>query len=381
MKRTSRLAVGVLAVATVGSGLALTAGAAPASASNSAASRAYVQTNLVSDIPGVAAHTDPNLRNAWGTSTGPGLPIWISDNATGRTTLYDGHGNPVLPAGSQQFPITIPAPASAGPGAAGAPDGTVFNPTAGGFVVGSAGTHASAKFLFATEDGTLAGWSPTVDATHAVLAVDRSAATDSTGDTGALYKGLTLVTTDAGKYLYATNFRFGTVDVFDSSFTLVNTFTDPSVPAGYAPFGIHNIGGDLYVTFAKQDRDKEDDVAGPGHGYVDVFTPDGTLLRRFASRGRLNSPWAVVQAPEAFGEFAGDILVGNFGDGRINAYDPATGRHLGQVRDDHGPLRIPGLWGLRVADGSLNADAGAVYFTAGPNDESDGLFGEITPAR
>jgi len=344
-------------------------------------SGAYVQTNLVSDRPGLARHTDPNLRNAWGTSTGPGLPIWVSDNATGASTLYDGHGNPVKPAGSQQPAVTIPAPPSAGPDAAGTPDGTVFNPTPGGFAVAANGVRASAKFLFATEDGTIAGWSPAVDATRAIIAVDRSTATYAAGDHGALYKGLALVNTSAGKYLYATNFRFGTVDVFDSDFAMVGSFTDPSLPTGYAPFGIHGIGGKLYVTFAKQDADKEDDVAGAGHGFVDVFAPDGALLQRFAARGRLDSPWAVTLAPPTFGEFAGDVLVGNFGDGRINAFDPRTGRHLGQLRSEHGPLTIPGLWGLGLADDSLNADRGALYFTAGPNDETDGLFGEITPQR
>jgi uncharacterized protein (TIGR03118 family) len=328
----------------------------------------------------VAAHTDPNLRNAWGTSTGPGLPIWVSDNASGVTTLYDGQGNPEPGAGDNQLVVTIPAPPSAGPGAVGAPDGTVFNPTAGGFVVSKNGVSASARFLFATEDGTIAGWSPSVDPTHAVLAVDRSTVTDPAGDVGALYKGLALVNTAAGKFLYATNFRFGTVDVFDSNFELVTSFTDPTIHGGFAPFGIHNIGGDLYVTFAKQDAAKHDDDAGPGNGFVDVFAPNGDLLQRLASRGRLNSPWAVTLAPSTFGAFAGDILVGNFGDGRINAFKPTTGQFLGQLRSPDGPITIPGLWGLRFPTGSLNVTPDALYFTAGPNHEADGLLGDITPA-
>jgi uncharacterized protein (TIGR03118 family) len=380
MKNSFRLAAGVVAAATIASGVALTGSATHAFASNSASSRAYRQTNLVSDIPGLAAHTDPNLRNAWGTATGPGLPIWVSDNARGVSTLYDGHGNPEPGPGSSQLVVNIPAPPSAGPGAVGAPDGTVFNPTPDGFVVTKNGASAPAKFLFATEDGTIAGWAPSVDPTHAVLAVDRSTVTDPAGNAGALYKGLALVTTGSGKFLYATNFRFGTIDVFDSHFTLVKSFTDPTVPAGYAPFGIHNIGGNLYVTFAKQDADKHDDVAGAGHGFVDVFTPGGALTQRLASRGPLNSPWAVTLAPSSFGVFGGDILVGNFGDGRINAFDPTTGRHLGGLRDHGQPLAIPGLWGLRFPADSLNVDPGALYFTAGPNDESDGLLGDITPA-
>jgi uncharacterized protein (TIGR03118 family) len=378
MKSVTCLASAIAVAATVSVGLA--GAATPASAGHATATRAYAQTNLVSDIPGLAAHTDPNLRNSWGTSTGPGLPIWVSDNASGVTTLYDGQGNPQPGSGDNQLVVTIPAPPSTGPGAVGAPDGTVFNPTAGGFVVSKNGVSASARFLFATEDGTIAGWSPSVDPTRAVLAVDRSTATDPAGDVGALYKGLALVNTATGRFLYATNFRSGSVDVFNSNFELVNSFTDPTIPAGFAPFGIHNIGGDLYVTFAKQDAAKHDDDAGPGHGFVDVFAPNGDLLQRLASRGRLNSPWAVTLAPSTFGAFGGDILVGNFGDGRINAFDPATGQFLGQLRSQHGPITIPGLWGLRFPTGSLNVTPNALYFTAGPNHEADGLLGDITPA-
>ena len=195
-----------------------------------------------------------------------------------------------------------------------------------------------------------------------------------------VYKGLALVTTPAGTFLYATNFRFGTVEVFDSSFNLVTTFTDPAIPAGFAPFGIHNIGGELFVTFAKQKPDKHDDLAGPGNGFVDVFSPNGDLLQRLVSGGRLNSPWAVTLAPATFGAFGGDILVGNFGDGRVNAYNRATGHVEGRLLNATGqPLTIPGLWGLRFPAGSLNAVPGALYFTAGINDEHDGLFGDLVP--
>jgi len=200
-------------------------------------------------------------------------------------------------------------------------------------------------------------------------------------DHGAVYKGLALVSTPAGKFLYATNFRFGTIEVFDSNFHLVNSFTDPTVPAGFAPFGIHNIGGNLYVTFAKQDAAKQDDDVGPGNGFVDVFAPNGHLLQRLASQGRLNSPWAVTLAPPTFGAVGGDILVGNFGDGRINAFDPTTGQFLGQLRNHGGPITISGLWGLRFPAGSLNVTPNALYFTAGPNDEADGLLGDIVPAQ
>src|SRR6476661_2159725 len=376
-KRVRSAAVVVLLA---GSSLGLTGLAANASATSPVASSAYRQTNLVSDVPGLARHTDPNLRNSWGTSTGPGLPIWVADNHAGAATLYDGQGNPQPGPGSRQLVVTIPAPRSAGPGAAGAPDGTVFNPTPDGFLVSRHGVSAPARFLFATEDGTIAGGNPAVDPARAVIAVNRSAVTDRAGDHGAEYKGLALVSTPAGKLLYATNFRFGTVEVFDSHFRRVNSFTDPTVPAGFAPFGIHNIGGNLYVTFAKQDAAKQDDDAGPGNGFVDVFAPDGTLLQRLASQGRLNSPWAVTLAPSTFGAFGGDILVGNFGNGRIHAYDPTSGQFQGTLsRPGGGPITIDGLWGLRFAPATPGAGPNTLFFTAGLNDEADGLFGTILP--
>ena len=381
MTFVKRVRSAAFVVLLAGSSLGLTGLAANASASSSIASRAYQQTNLVSDIPGLALHTDPDLRNSWGTSTGPGLPIWVSDNHTGVTTLYDGQGNPQPGPGKQQLVVSIPAPPSAGPGAVGAPDGTVFNPTPDGFAVSKNGVSGSARFLFATEDGTIVGWNTAVDPTHAVIAVDRSTVTDNAGNAGAVYKGLALVSTPTGKLLYATNFRFGTIEVFDSNFHLVNSFTDPTVPAGFAPFGIHNIGGNLYVTFAKQNAAKFDDDAGPGHGFVDVFAPDGNLLQRLASHGRLDSPWGVTLAPATFGAFGGDILVGNFGDGRINAFNPTTGQFLGQLRTHGGPITISGLWGLRFPAGSLNVTPNALYFTAGLNHEADGLLGDIVPAQ
>jgi uncharacterized protein (TIGR03118 family) len=336
-----------------------------------------VQTNLVSDIPGLAAHTDPNLKNPWGTAVGPGTPIWVSDNHAGVTTLYDGAGNP------QPRVVAIPAPPSAGPGAVGAPTGQAFNtfdPNSTDFVVSKNGVSGPAFFLFATEDGTIAGWNPTVDATHAVIAVDRSTATDGAGDVGANYKGLTLVSTPQGKFIYATSFRFGRVDVFDSHFNLVNSFTDPTVPAGFAPFGIHNINGNLYVTFAKQKPGKADDDAGPGNGFVDVFAPNGDLLQRLVSRGKLNSPWAVTLAPSTFGAFGGDILVGNFGNGRIHAYDQTTGAFEGTLsRPKGGPVVIDGLWGLRFSPTTPGAGPNKLFFTAGINHEADGLFGTLVP--
>jgi uncharacterized protein (TIGR03118 family) len=379
MTRTSK-AIGMLAALTTMGATLVTLQPAQAE-DNGQAARSFVQSNLVSDIPGLAKVTDPNLKNPWGTSTAPGLPIWVSDNNAGVTTLYDGAGQPIpLQAKPPLNAVTIPAPPSAGPGAAGTPTGTVFNPTGSGFMVSNKGASGSSRFLFATEDGTIVGWSPTVDRANGIIAVDRSTVRDPAGDVGAVYKGLALVTTPAGTFLYASNFRFGTIDVFDSGFNLVKSFTDPSIPVGFAPFGIHNIGGKLFVTFAKQKPDKHDDLAGPGNGFVDVFSPNGVLLQRLVSEGRLNSPWAVTLAPATFGAFGGDILVGNFGDGHINAYDRSSGHFEGQLRNASGaPLTIPDLWGLRFPTGSLNAVPGALYFTAGINDEHDGLFGNIVP--
>src|SRR6476469_5231020 len=375
--RSSVGALAVLAVA-ISASIALARIATPASAAGGGiATRSYVQTNLVSDVPGLAAHTHPDLKNPWRTAVGPGSPIWVSDNHAGVTTLYDGAGNP------QPLVVAIPAPPSAGKDAVGAPTGQAFNtfdPTSSDFVISENGRSGPAFFLFATEDGTIAGWNPNVDRPHAVIAVDRSTATDDAGDVGAIYKGLTLVATPAGKFLYASNFRFGTVDVFDSHFNLVSSFTDPTVPAGFAPFGIHNIGGKLFVTFAKQDAQKHDDDARPGNGFVDVFSPNGNLLQRFVSRGKLDSPWAVTLAPSTFGAFGGDILVGNFGDGRINAFDPSTGEQVGQLSSAvGGPITIDGLWGLRFAPATPGAGPNTLFFTAGINHEADGLFGEITP--
>jgi len=248
-------------------------------------------------------------------------------------------------------------------------------------VVSKASVSGPSRFLFATEGGTLVGWNPSVDQTHGIIAVDRSLATDTEGDHGAVYKGLALATTPAGKFLYATNFRFAQVEVFDSNFNVVNIFTNPTVPAGFAPFGIHNIGGNLYVTLAKQTADKHDDVAGAGNGFVDVFSPNGVRLQRFASRGKLDSPWAVTLAPSTFGAFGGDILVGNFGSGQITAYEATSGEFRGQLRNTDGdPITIAGLWGLRFPTTSLNVtNPNALYFTAGINKEADGLFGMLTP--
>ena len=320
----------------------------------------FGQTNLVSDLPGVARFTDPDLVNPWGMAFSSGSPIWVSDNGMGLATIYNGAGV------KQGLIVSIPAPG----GGTGAPTGQVFN--------GGSGFNGDV-FLFATEDGTIAGWRGALGTT-AELGADRSGS-------GAVYKGLTLATSGSNTYLYATDFHNGTVDVFDSTFTKVTlggSFTDPSLPADYAPFGIQtNPNGTLiYVTFALQDAAKHDDVACPGCGFVDVFNTDGTFVKRLVSMGSLNSPWGMALAPGSFGKFSGDLLVGNFGDGTINAFDPATGAMIGTLDGSNGtPLVNLGLWGLAFGNGAQGTSMNTLYFTAGiPGQdqiEDHGLFGAI----
>jgi uncharacterized protein (TIGR03118 family) len=260
------------------------------------------------------------------------------------------------------------------PTATSAPTGIVFNGTSD-FVVTSAGRSGTPAFIFATEDGTISAWSPGVDRTHAILEVDNSGP-------GAVYKGLALGSNASGNLLFATNFNAGTIDVFDKSFHRVNlSFTDPRLPTGFAPFGIRNIGGSLYVTYAMQNDEKHDDVAGPGNGFIDVFDTNGNLLRRLVSGGALNSPWGLALAPGNFGGLSNALLVGNFGDGLINAFDPMTGASLGQVQDVHGnTIHIDGLWGLEFGNGALTGNTNTLFFAAGINGERNGLFGSLTPS-
>lgn len=342
-----------------------------------AAAQRYERINLVSDIPGVALRSDSNLVNSWGIAFFPGGPVWIADNGTGVATLYTGRGVP-FPLGTPLV-VTIPPPAgSSGPAA---PTGIVFNPTSG-FVVSENGKSAPSLFIFVTEDGTISGWSRSVDLFNAIKVVDNSSPTSNVdGSTlGAVYKGLAIANKGEDTFIYATNFRDGVVEVYDSSFHFGKKFTDANLPAGFAPFGIQNIGGRLFVTFALQNAAKHDDVSGPGNGFVDIFDADGNLVERFASQGTLNSPWGLALAPPGFGKFSGAMLVGNFGDGRINAFEPHTGFFLGQLHDQIGQiLTINGLWGLKFADGALSGKRDHLLFTAGIGDESHGLFGIIRP--
>lgn len=324
-----------------------------------AVAQRYAQTNIVSDIPNLAITTDPNLKNAWGIAFGTGNPIWIADNGTGLSTLYSGDGS-IIP-----LVVTIPAPAADDTSA---PTGLVAN-FSGDFVVSNGSASGPAIFIFDTEDGTIVGWSPGVDMTNGIIAVPNTH--------GAIYKGLAIAKTPKGQFLYANDFHNGFVEIYNSRFELVKTFTDTSLPAGYAPFGIQNINGQIFVTFAKQDELKEDEVAGPELGFVDIFDTDGNLVRRFASRGKLNAPWGLAVAPSTFGKFANAILVGNFGDGRISAFDPNSGKLLGQLRNSKGEiLAIDGLWGI-TPGGALGTTPDDLLFTAGPDHEEHGLFGKL----
>jgi len=334
---------------------------------NPGASQFYQQHNLVSDGAAPADLIDPNLVNAWGLVSSPTSPWWISDNGTGRSTLYR--------VNTGAIPLIVTVPGAMGEQSA--PTGIVFNGGTGFVVTNSAGT-SPARFIFASEDGTISGFR----GVPVVIAVDNSAS-------GAVYKGLAIASTATGDRLYATNFHAGTVDVFDAGFNPVpGGFTDPDLPEGYAPFGIRHLGDVIYVTYALQDADKHDDVAGEGHGFVDVFDEAGNLLRRVASKGRLNSPWGLAIAPDNFGKFSGNLLVGSFGDGHINAFDLDRLRGTGELQQrgqlhaaDGRPIAIDGLWAIAFGSGSpASGPTNTLFFTAGPDDEQHGLFGKLTTA-
>lgn len=321
----------------------------------------YVQTNLVSDIGTFKPVTmDSDLVNSWGLDFFLGSPFWVADNGKGVSTIYDGKGN--------KAPLTVIIPAPGG--GMSAPTGLVANKAIAQFKIPKGDPKGTpAIFLFATEDGTIAEWHPS-DGITATLPVDNSAS-------GAVYKGLAIGANAKGAFIYATNFHAGTVDVFDTKFSLSGHFSDPKLPPGYAPFGIANINGNLFVTFALQNKKKHDDVAGPGHGFVDIFDTNGNLIKRFASRGSLNSPWGIAVAPYNFGQFSTDLLIGNFGDGKINAYE-SNGGFDGQLRDpSNKKIVIDGLWALSFG-GAAKSEPNTLYFTSGPNGESHGLFGSLS---
>ncbi|PYV19444.1 MAG: TIGR03118 family protein [Acidobacteria bacterium] len=343
-----------------------------------ASAQSYRQQNLVSDLPGLAPTQDTNLVNPWGIVFPPTGPFWIADNGAGVSTLYDSNGNP-FPLSSPLI-VAIPPPAG---GSGSAPTGVVFNGTSD-FMVSENSASGPARFIFVTEDGTISGWNPTVDVTNAILEVDNSAPGGPDGFLlGAVYKGLANGNNGSGNFIYATNFSDGAVEMYDASFNFVKSFTDPGITpdaagTGFAPFGIRNINGNLYVTFAMQDSFRHDDVKGPGNGFIDVFDLNGNFVQRFASGGTLNSPWGLALAPAHFGKFSGDLLVGNFGDGRINGFMPQGHSFVGQLRGPLGqPITIDGLWGLTFGNGHTAGPTNVLFFTAGIFDESHGLFGKI----
>jgi len=329
----------------------------------------YVAKSLVSDIntssnPYTSPNVDANLVNAWGIAFNPQGFVWVANNHTSTSTLYDGNGVP------QSLVVSIPA----GNAGDAAPTGIVFNSTSG-FAVTQAGVSGASAFIFVGEAGTVSGWSPAVNRTNAVKVVDRSASST-------VYKGLAIATQGAATFLYAADFHNGVVDVYDSNFAPVITagaFTDANLPAGFAPFGIQAIGGLIYVSYAKREAQGDDEEAGAGLGAVDVFDTAGTLVKRLIpAGGKLNAPWGIAMAPANFGKFSNALLVGNFGDGRINAFDAATGASLGTISQSDGtPIAVDGLWGIAFGNGLNSQPTNTLFYAAGPAGETHGVYGRI----
>lgn len=327
----------------------------------------YRAIPLVSDLAALAPRTDPNLVNAWG--------LAIEDNGTLVVCATENSLAGFYRPDGQHVGDYIAVPDD--------PTGIQINRRGDAFRLFNGQFARPSRLLFVTEEGKILGWNPHLNASEAVVAVDNSA-------TGSVYKGVAIAHGHKGPRLYATNFRGGMVEVYDKAWRPLGTFTDPDVDAGFAPFNIVHMDGLLVVTFAKQEApDFEDDEPGPGNGFVDLFDLDGELQQRFASRGPLNSPWGIARAPKHFGPFGGAWLIGNFGDGLINAFDPHTGAFLGSLSDAQGnAIRIPGLWALRFGHdedeghgGRRGEDHAALYFTAGPGDETHGLIGKIVAER
>ena len=333
----------------------------------------YTQTNLVSNLASLAPTVDPNLVNPWGLSRSSKGPWWVSDNGPGLSTLYDGTGKIV--------PLVVKIPPADTSTPTGTPTGTIFN---GDPTVFPIAPGKGAIFLFVTEDGTISGWNPGVSPNAVVVVNNKDKS---------VYKGATVATVEKDgvtqTYLYAADFRRGRVEVFDAAFKPVqfgeegwhednDSFDDDHLPRGYAPFNVQNIGGNIYVTYAKQDGARHDEVDGAGLGYVDVFSPRGRLLNRLQSGKWFNAPWGVTLASSDFGAYSHDVLVGQFGSGEIVAFDPLTGRYKGKLQTAaNQPVTIDGLWALAFGNGVGAGPATSLYFTAGPNHEQNGLFGSI----
>lgn len=356
----------------------------------------YQQNNLDSDIQGLAKNPpsgtpDAKLLNPWGIATPPGGPLWVSDNNAGVSTLYNGAGD------LQKLVVNIPSPVSGVPGT---PTGVVFTGSSG-FQFTEKGVKTGASFTFVTEDGTIVAWLPGVSKdlpNDAFVVVDNSL--NPTAANGAVYKGATTAKIGNNSFLYVTNFRAGRIEVYDTNFQPVSldedgdkdsdgAFRDHEIPPGFAPFNVQEANGDLYVTYAKQNSAKHDDFDAPGLGFVDKFSTSGKLLQRLERGPWLDAPWGVAFAPASFGFFGNHLLIGNAGSGQIAVYDPTTGRFDGLLRDGSGhALQNQRLWALYFSDGisrtpgapPSQGPANTLFFTAGVNDEVDGLFGTITPA-
>lgn len=351
----------------------------------------YKQTNLVSNVQGMAPVLDANLKNPWGLTRSSGSPWWVGNNNSGTSTLYDGNGNP-----QDFFPnpadpknpkdlvnfITVPAAPKTSP-PVGTPTGVVFNGSPTDFLVAGPGTHAI--FMFATEDGTISAWNPGVNVGSSVIKVNHS--DDGSAD-GAVYKGMTSGEVNGNKFLYVTNFRSGKVEVYDTNFKQVHfgnshdddAFDDDEIPRDFAPFNVQNIGGTLFVTYAKQDAARHDPVGGDGFGFVELFTPAGKHIGHLEHGDWFNAPWGAVWTTRDFGEFSNAILVGNFRSGWIAAFNGFTHKFIGFLKNkDNSLVTIDGLWSLTFGNDGTAGLANTLYFTAGINNENDGLFGTLTP--
>ena len=359
LSRSLAATAGAVLIGAAGASLA----GSPAPALDHGTRNSYREVRLVADTPGQARTTDPKLVNPWGLAASSTGPLWVADNGTSTSTLYQGGTSEKH---LMKLPLEVKIPGG------GDPTGVVFNPT-GRFSLSTGGKSGPALFIFAGENGDISAWNSSGDPTSAVLVAHTR---------NAVYKGLTMVTAGGRQFLLATDFHHNRVDVFDETFHRVaapHAFRSKHIPAGYAPFGVANLEGRVYVTYAKQDAAGEDDVPGAGNGFVNVFDQRGQFLGSLVRRGVLDSPWGLAIAPQDFGPFGGKLLVGNFGDGLIHVVDQHDGRVVATLLGrSHKPIMIEGLWGLLPGNGTAG-NKSDIWFSAGPDDESHGLLGVLHP--